>query len=318
MDGRAQSAQVSRGKSRRAPVSVPHWPAHAPRWPRTVRRWGSALVNLNVPRGTGASAAALFFLATVSYGIVRGEHSADVAANVQDICDATANAFGFRISEVALAGEHELPRQRILDIAGITATSSLVFLDAAQTRARLLGNPWIAEATVLKLYPGRLRIEIKERKPFALWQKDGRVHLIAEDGTVLEGFVPQRYAALPMVVGGGAERAAPGMVALLKRFPEIAAQVQASVLVAERRWTLHLKNGVEVLLPEEAPDRALAVLTEVDRAKQLLARDITAIDLRLPDRLTVRQSDAAFAARDAALKAAEKARKKAGGKGGEA
>jgi cell division protein FtsQ len=47
-----------------------------------------------------------------------------------------------------------------------------------------------------------------------------------------------------------------------------------------------------------------------------LTRDIVAVDLRLPDRITVRQSDAAFAARDAALKAAEKAAKKK--KGGEA
>lgn len=298
---------------RAAPVSVPHWPAAAPRWTRTLRRWGTTLVNLNIPRGAGASAVAMFLLATVSYGVVRGEHQADIAANVQDICDLTANALGFRISEVALAGERELPRDRILEIAGITATSSLVFLDAAQTRARLVGNPWIQEATVLKLYPGRLRIEIKERKPFALWQKDGRVHLIADDGTVLESFVPQRYASLPMVVGKGAERAAPALVSLIKRFPSIAAQVQASVLVAERRWTLHLKNGVEVLLPEEAPDRALAALTDLDRGKQLLTRDITAVDLRLPDRVTVRQSDQAFAARDAALKAAEKAKKAKGG-----
>ena len=58
---------------------------------------------------------------------------------------------------------------------------------------------------MLKLYPGRLRIEIKERKAFALWQKDGRVYLIAADGTVLETYVPPRFASLPLVVGHGAE-----------------------------------------------------------------------------------------------------------------
>ncbi len=83
-------------------------------------------------------------------------------------------------------------------------------------------NPWIAEATVLKLYPGRLRIEIKERKPFALWQKDGRVSLIAADGTVLEPFVPQRFAALPQVVGEGAEHAGRIFSRLLARYPGIA------------------------------------------------------------------------------------------------
>ncbi len=103
-------------------------------------------------------------------------------------------------------------------------------------------NPWIAQAAVLKLYPGRLRIEIKERKAFALWQKDGRVYLIAADGTVLETYVPQRFASLPLVVGHGAEHTAQDFLDLLKRYPVIAKSVEASVLVAERRWNLHLKE----------------------------------------------------------------------------
>jgi cell division protein FtsQ len=193
----------------------------------------------------------------------------------------------------------------------------LLFVDAAHARARLLTNPWIAEATVLKLYPGRLRIEIKERQPFALWQKDGRVALIAADGTVLEQGVPRRFASLPRVVGRGAEQAGREFLGVLARYPAIAQTVEASVLVAERRWNLHLKGGVEVLLPEAEPEQALTTLLDLERSKKLLSRDIVAIDLRLADRVTVRLSDAAATARDAALKAAEKA-KKSKGKGGEA
>jgi cell division protein FtsQ len=171
-------------------------------------------------------------------------------------------------------------------------------------------TPWIADAAVLKLYPDRLRIEIKERKAFALWQKEGRVYLIASGGAVLETFVPQRFASLPLVVGDGAEHEAQDFLGLLKRYPAIAQSVEASVLVAERRWNLHLKDGVEVLLPEREPEQALRTLVDLDRDKKLLSRDIVAIDLRLPDRVTVRQSDVAAAARDAALKAAEKSKKK--------
>ena len=130
--------------------------------------------------------------------------------------------------------------------------TSLLFLDAAQARTRLLTNPWVAEATVLKLYPGRLRIEIKERKAFALWQRDARISLIANDGTVLEPDVPRAFAKLPLVVGEGAAQESPGFLTLIARYPEIASQVEASVLVAQRRWNLHLHSGVEVLLPEYA------------------------------------------------------------------
>ena len=275
------------------------------------------LIALDPPRGLGASAAALLLLASTCYGVVRGGHYDDIVTQVQDICDTAANSAGFQISEVALAGNRELSRENILTLAGITGRSSLLFLDAARTRARLLSNPWIADATVLKLYPGRLRIGIVERQPFALWQRDGAVFLIATDGTVLERYVPPRFAALPLLVGKGAERAGENFLALVKRYPDIARNVEASVLVADRRWNLHLKGGIEVLLPENEPEQALQTLAELDRTKQILTRDIVTVDLRLTDRVTVRLSDAAAAARDEALKAAaEKAKKK--GKGGEA
>jgi cell division protein FtsQ len=108
---------------------------------------------------------------------------------------------------------------------------------------------------------------------------------------------------------GGAERAVQDILDLLKRYPTIAKSVEASVRVAERRWNLHLKSGPEVLLPEREPAHALTMLVELDRDKKLLSRDIVTVDLRLGDRVTVRQSDAAAAARDEALKAAEKAKK---------
>ena len=290
------------------------WAASDWRVLRLARRWGSALLALQVPRGAGASAAAMLILGSTYYGVVKGGHWPVIAAQVQDICDTAANSVGFRISEIALAGQHEVSREDILGRAGITGRSSLLFLDAAQTRIRLLTNPWIAQAAVLKLYPGRLQIEIKERQPFALWQKDGRVYLIAADGTVLETYVSQRFASLPLVVGHGAEHTAQDFLDLLKRYPVIGKSVEASVLVAERRWNLHLKDGVEVLLPEREPERALRTLVDLDRDRKLLSRDIVAVDLRLSDRVTVRQSDAAAAARDEALKAAEKDKKAKGNK----
>src|SRR5271169_2623932 len=277
MDVRGRLAQALKLKlRRRAPAAA--WP-RAQAWPasdydaaRVMRRSFDALMKLQVPRGLGASAAAMLLLASTYYGVVKGGHEPAIAAQVQDICDGAANSVGFRISEIALSGEHEVSREDILSLAGVTGRSSLLFLDAGQTRIRLLTNPWIAQAAVLKLYPGRLRIEINERQPFALWQKEGRVYLIAADGTVLETYVPQRFASLPLVVGDGAEHAAQDFLDLLKRYPAIAQAVEASVLVAERRWNLHLKEGVEVLLPEREPAQALALLADLDRDKKLLSR----------------------------------------------
>jgi cell division protein FtsQ len=269
----------------------------------------SPILSLQLPRGAGAAAAALLILMSGVYGAVKGGHVQVMAGHLQELRDSVGNALGFRIAAVALVGQKQVTREEILTHAGVTGRSSLLFLDAADMRARLKTMPWVADATVLKLYPDRLQIEVTERKPFALWQKDGRVSLIAKDGTVLEPFVAPRFITLPLVVGTGAESKAREFLALLDRYPEIRGAVRASVFVAERRWNLRLKNGIDVRLPEGEIERALDTLVALDRERKLFSRDITAIDLRLADRITVRLSDAAAQARDDAFKDKKSRRK---------
>ena len=120
--------------------------------------------------------------------------------------DVAGNAAGFRITGIALSGHKHMSREEILAIAGVSGNSSLLFIDVADARLKLKTNPWIADATVQKLYPDRLQITVTERQAYALWQKDGRVSVIAVDGTILEPAVEDRYLDLPLVVGRGAER----------------------------------------------------------------------------------------------------------------
>ena len=143
-----------------------------------------------------------------------------------------------------------------------------------------------------------------------MWQKAGRVGVIAGDGTVLEPYVAPRLIELPLVVGRGAETRAKEFLALLDRYPDLRASVRATVLVGERRWNLRLKNGIDVRLPETDVAPALERLVALDKEKTLTTRDIVAIDLRLPDRVTVRLSEPAAQARIDAAK--DKAKKKGG------
>lgn len=276
------------------------------------RRRLTRIVRLPPPRGVGIAASLLLVASALAYGVIKGQHLPEVIDWGKNARDEAADALGFRIAEVSLSGEKEVSREEILATAGVTGRASLLFLDADAARARLMANPWIADAAVLKLYPNRLQITITERHAFALWQKDGRVQVIAADGTVLEPYVERRYIKLPLVVGMGAQREAKDFLDVLTRYPEIASRVRASILVARRRWDVLLKNGIDVELPETGAAAALRRLVTFNRDKKLLSRDITIVDLRLPDRVTVRLSDAAAQARDAALKEAAKKKKKEG------
>jgi cell division protein FtsQ len=299
-----------RGARRRLPAwlsselerLLPPW-LNAARW--RGGRWIAKIARVPPP-GVGVAASILLLAGALGYGVVEGGHLPGLIDWAKDARDAAADSLGFRIDEVSLSGEREISREEILTIAGVSGRASLLFLDADAARARLMANPWIADAAVLKLYPDRLQIAITERQAFALWQKDGRVSVIAADGTVLEPFVERRYLKLPFVVGDGAQLQAKNFIDILRRYPDIDGQVHASIMVAQRRWDLLLKNGIDVQLPERNPAAALARLVALDREKKLLSRDITIVDLRLPDRVTVRLSDAAAQARDQELKQSKK------------
>jgi len=270
-----------------------------------------AFLERHLPRRAGTVATLMLLLTSAGLGLVKGGHVAQFAADLSDARNALGNSTGFRITTVAINGRRQLSQDEVLAIGGVNGRSSLLFLDAASVREKLKANPWISEATVLKLYPGQLRIDIVERSPFALWQLDGRLSVISDDGAVLESYVSPRFVSLPLVVGKGAEAHARDFLALLARYPRVNSITKAAIFVGERRWNLRLKDGLDIKLPENDVGNALATLSTLDKEDHLFSRDIVAVDMRLPDRLTVQLSEDAAKAREELFKE-KKPKKKVG------
>ena len=270
-----------------------------------------AVLERYLPNRAGVAATVLILLGSAGLGIIKGGHVEELTTAASDARNALANSAGFRITSVAINGRKQLTQDEVLAIGGVNGRSSLLFLDADAVRDKLKGNPWIADATVLKLYPGRLQIDIVERSAFALWQQDGRLSVIADDGAVLEPYVTRRFITLPLVVGKGAETRARDFLTLLDRYPQVRSVTKAAIFVGQRRWNLRLKDGLDVRLPEADVGKALARLSTYDREDHLFSRDIVAIDMRLPDRLIVQLSDDAAKAREDLFKD-KKPKKKAG------
>ena len=255
-------------------------------------------------RGTGIVSVIAILAVTGGYCAAKGGALAQLYFSLPKARPRARAAAGGGNPEVVVSGAKRLKRADVLRAAGITEQSTLFLIDAAKARAALLENPWIAEAEVRKLYPDRLEIRIEEKKAYAIWQNKGEFSVIAKDGTVIDHIAAKdiRNSAMPFVVGVGAEKKAAELYALLARFPSIKSEVVAAVMVGERRWNLRLKSGLDIRLPEENADVALLRLVALDREDRILTRDITVVDLREPDRVTVRLSNEAKAARDAAFR----------------
>src|ERR1700736_197402 len=173
-----------------------------------------ALLERYLPRRAGIAATVLILLGSTGLGIVKGGHLEELTSALSDTRNAIAYSAGFRITAVAINGRKQLTQDEVLAIGGVNGRSSLLFLDAATVRDKLKANPWIGDASVQKFYPGQLQIDIVERTAFALWQQDGRLSVIADDGSVLEPYVSHRFTSLPLVVGKGAETRARDFLAL--------------------------------------------------------------------------------------------------------
>lgn len=287
------------GRAALAPAALEtHRPKVLLRAERAARASLSWRVRLDRPAPLKVDIALTLFvlLGAALWGAERGGQLDWVTAEASHAGDWVARSVGLGVSVVTVTGATHLSEPRILAIAGIDASKSLPFFDVAQAKARLEANPLVKQASVRKLYPNQVVIDIVERTPYAVWQKDGDVSAIAADGAPIDEVDDGRYAGLPFVVGEGANSRVREYVEFLDAMDELKPRVEAGVLVGQRRWNLRLKSGVDIKLPEDNPEAAIAELLKLQRQSRILEKDVLALDFRVPGKVFARLTEDAAAA----------------------
>ncbi|MAN64201.1 MAG: cell division protein FtsQ [Parvibaculum sp.] len=269
--------------------------------PSRLSRTIEAIREGRLPKSLVGVASAGFVGAAALYGLAVGGHIAAAGSYVADQATASVAWVGFGVDEVTVAGRERTTRADVLKALEVEQGQVIFTVDLESARENLMRLDWIADATVTRILPDRVHVELVERRPFAVWQRGGRLAVIDAQGRPITEDGVEGYGHLPLVVGHGAAREAEGFTQVVAAWPELQARVRAYVRVGDRRWNLRLENGVDVLLPEVGVSEALAELVAIDEAQRVLARDIEAIDVRLPDRFTVRLSPDAAARRDAVV-----------------
>ena len=268
-------AKSKRSKRRRNNDSLSQrWAGSLKSAARSSVKWGGILASL--------------FVIVIVAGLFAGGHVQAMWDEIGERFDALMADAGLTVQSVTLEGRAETARTDIIRMLGIKRGTLMLDVDVDEARARLEALPWVQSAEVRRVWPDRIYVRVVERKPVAIWQNDGELAVIDRTGHAIAGEDVTRFTNLPLVVGKGADAAAGGLLDLLARQPLLRNHVKAAVRVGERRWNLRLDNGVEVRLPEEGAEAALAELVRLAREQDILSRDIKAIDLRFPDRLIVK------------------------------
>ncbi|MCH4089815.1 cell division protein FtsQ/DivIB [Acetobacter sp.] len=206
-------------------------------------------------------------------------------------------AIPLKVTEIRVEGANLTSQDAIHEALGISVGDPMLGFDVKTARDRLNDLPFVENATVGRRFSGLIVVHLTERPPFAIWQHKGQFVPIDRDGNPVpdKGMTSrdaQAFMQLPLVVGEGADHAAAELLDALAKTPDVKAHMTAATLINMRRWTLTLKDGASVYLPEAAEPQALTRLEELQKRFDLLNRPVEIIDLRLPDRLTIRERPA--------------------------
>lgn len=276
----AQLAAATRQSAQRAMQRANRRRA-LPRWAERSLRFSWLIVPTVL--GTGAA------LWAWQAGFGPSNVTAAVEAGRQGVLRITAHS-GLAVADVQLIGRKEADGTAILKALGVARGTPILDFDPHEARHALEQVAWVAGARVERHLPDTIVVEIVERVPMALWQHDQKLFLVDGEGSLLSSSRPEDYPNLPILVGEDAPRRGPELIRALKSEPAIRERVDAAVLISGRRWDLRLDNGIDVRLPEAGIVEALHQLAAAESLHKLLDKDIVAIDLRVPDRLTIQTS----------------------------
>ena len=113
------------------------------------------------------------------------------------------NSWRFRLDssdQIQLFGNHNVDRNQVLDIFGSDISRNIFLIPLAERRHQLEQIPWVGAATVMRLWPNRLRVDIQERVPVAYVQLDTEIKLVDPNGVILDNPSQSRFS-FPVILG---------------------------------------------------------------------------------------------------------------------
>ncbi|GAA6174944.1 cell division protein FtsQ/DivIB [Sulfitobacter pacificus] len=181
--------------------------------------------------------------------------------------------------------------------AEIRATLPLEFpqssfdLDLPELRSRITELSGVRTANVRIKPGGILHIDVARRVPVAIWRNDEGLALVDEAGAHVADIAARaEFPELPLIAGEGAEKHVPQALTLLSAATALGERVRGVVRMGDRRWDLVLDREQRIMLPEDQPLPALERVIALERAQEVLTRDVAMVDMRQGQRPTIRMN----------------------------
>ncbi|NGQ89947.1 cell division protein FtsQ [Rhodobacter sp. HX-7-19] len=231
------------------------------------------------------------FLLAAAVGLFASDadRRAAIAGAYGDLKEAFQSRPEFMVGLVSVEGASPELTDAIRDRIGLKLPLSSFDIDLDAVRARVEGLDAVARAELRVRSGGVLQVLITERMPVLVWRMDERLEMLDEAGHRVAGLAARTDRPdLPLIAGEGAAAATGEALEIFAAAQAILPRVRGLVRMGERRWDLVLDRNQRVLLPETGAVAAVERLMALDKAEDLLARDVLSVDLRNEKRPVLR------------------------------
>lgn len=279
------------GRSQTARPTLRRDPAPS-RWTyRMQRLWLTPLFRVAVRIGLP-----IVLVALISWAYLHDDaRRAHITGVFTGMVDKFQNRPEFRVSLISVEGAAPELADAIRARLDLKLPQSSFDLDLDAARARIEALDAVAKADLRVRSGGVLEVMITERVPALVWRAPDRIEMLDATGARVAGLSARADRPdLPLIAGEGAERAAAEALDLFGVTAGIMPRVRGLVRVGERRWDLLLDRNQKIMLPEKNAVAALERLIALDKAEDVLARDVLTVDLRNEQRPVLRLAPAAM------------------------
>jgi cell division protein FtsQ len=205
-----------------------------------------------------------------------------------------------KVAHITVAGHQRMSRGEVLSRLEGLEGANMLTVDLEEWRRRLRTAPWIADATLRRVFPNTVMVVIAEREPMGIGRVNDKLLLIDPEGIIIDEFGPN-YAGLDLPIIDGLAVGGPSLVdgerailasrvlAGLQQRPELARLVSQIDVSDVRDAALLLKNDPAVLkVGHEKFAERLQSYIELAPALRERVDGIDYVDLRFDERVYVR------------------------------
>lgn len=215
----------------------------------------------------------------------------------------------FMVKLMSIEGASVDVSEDIREILGLDFPISSFDLDLDEMRLRILELDAVADASLQVKAGGILQFSVTQRQPALVWRNVDGLEILDRDGLRVGPLETRTDRAdLPLIAGEGADKATVEATRLYAVARPARDRVRGLVRVGERRWDVVLDEGQRILLPSTGAVAALERVMAREQIQSLLDREVSVVDMRNPERPTIR------VATDAILEIEEKRATIAGGR----